>query len=393
MKSNELMKRGLYIIYLAILFMGSDFLIGKFFIDDDNCFKGWPLPPYGPVMTTDQHQLFERLTDSTKTDYIVYDQYLGWTIGPNRVSDDGMYISNSCGMRSIEEYANATPKGMTRIAAFGDSFTECAEVRNDEAWPYLLEQSDARLEVLNFGVRGYGTDQAWLRYRRDGKPFHPDVVLIGFMLENIRRNVNRYRPVYEHISGGLGVKPRFIAGQDGLVLLPNPIPTPQALQKLIAGGEFFASLGPHDYWLDRYAPAFDQKNIWFRSNIMKLSWLLYEKHERNLKRLYQDREGEPFTITTQILKTFYEEALRDGAHYAWIIIFPARSDLQDYLDNDSKFWQPLLDFLDQNGIPYLDPTAKLAQTHRQQSIIDAHYNLRGNEIIKGVLLRALQQKM
>jgi hypothetical protein len=52
-----------------------------------------------------------------------------------------------------------------------------------------------------------------------------------------------------------------------------------------------------------------------------------------------------------------------------------------------------MDFFDQNGIAYLDLTTELAQAHHKQSIIETHYNLRGNEIITSVILRALQQKL
>ncbi|MCZ6593914.1 MAG: SGNH/GDSL hydrolase family protein [Bacteroidetes bacterium] len=134
-------------------------------------------------------------------------------------------------MRSLREYSFEIPQGITRIAVFGDSFTECVDVRNEEAWPYLIEKSCENYEVLNFGVRAYGTDQSLLRYRRDARIFNPKIVLIGFMIENIRRNVNRYRPFYEHNTGGLGVKPRFLTKGDSLVLLPNPITSSRKLQK------------------------------------------------------------------------------------------------------------------------------------------------------------------
>jgi hypothetical protein len=81
------------------------------------------------------------------------------------MSKDGLYVSNSAGIRSNREYNLIAPPGVTRIVAFGDSFTHGDEVPNQETWEYLLEQSRDEVEVMNFGVQGYGADQAYLRYK------------------------------------------------------------------------------------------------------------------------------------------------------------------------------------------------------------------------------------
>ena len=53
-----------------------------------------------------------------------------------------------------------------------------------------------KFEVLNLGVGGYGTDQAFLKYKLTQKNLDADMVLIGYMTENCNRNVNTYRPFY-----------------------------------------------------------------------------------------------------------------------------------------------------------------------------------------------------
>ena len=55
--------------------------------------------------------------------------------------------------------------------------------------PEALARLDAGLEFENFGVPAYGLDQAFLRYQREGRPTHPQIVVIGFMEENIFRDV------------------------------------------------------------------------------------------------------------------------------------------------------------------------------------------------------------
>ena len=84
-----------------------------------------------------------------------------------------------------------------RIALIGDSFTFSDEVGYEESWAYKLERKlRPQVQVLNFGVSGYGIDQAYLRYTRDVRPWHPDIVVLGY----IRADVWRTGRVYEFLS-------------------------------------------------------------------------------------------------------------------------------------------------------------------------------------------------
>ena len=78
-----------------------------------------------------------------------------------------------------------------------------------------------------------GPGQALLRYRRDGVKFHPHVVLIGFMSENINRVVNTFRPFYFPRSGVPFSKPRFALRGGDLVLIPNPLQSEEAYRELL----------------------------------------------------------------------------------------------------------------------------------------------------------------
>jgi hypothetical protein len=105
------------------------------------------------------------------------------------------------------------------VAAFGDSFIYSTEATDEQAWSNRLsELLDCR--VANFGVGGYGTDQAYLRMQKLG--FGPArVVFIGFFPSNIARNVNRARG-WLRATGGLLPKPRFLATEEGVALARLP---------------------------------------------------------------------------------------------------------------------------------------------------------------------------
>jgi len=132
-----------------------------------------------------------------------------------------------------------------RLAAFGDSFVRCYEVNSADCWTTGLEQAWPGTQVLNFGMPVYGPDQVWLRYRRDGREFHPCGVLIGYMIENIQRVVNRFRAFYQPSTDFLLGKPRFVLDGDGLRLLPNPASSPWQLEDPRWVEETF---GPQDAW-------------------------------------------------------------------------------------------------------------------------------------------------
>ncbi|MFQ5912127.1 MAG: hypothetical protein ACE5JS_02985, partial [Nitrospinota bacterium] len=110
-----------------------------------------------------------------------------------------------------------------RLSSFGDSFTHGDDVRNEDTWQEVMNRSGPNLEVLNFGVPGFGLDQAFLRYQHDGIAYHSHIILIGFMPANIARNVSVFRPFLSLRTGLPLTKPYFTLDGNDLVLNHNPI--------------------------------------------------------------------------------------------------------------------------------------------------------------------------
>lgn len=143
------------------------------------------------------------------------------------------YRTNAAGFRSDREYVPAKSPGTTRIAFFGDSFTEGAGVDEGQRYTDLLERSlDA--EIYNFAMTGTGTDQQYLIYREVGRHYEHDLIVIGLWTENIRRNISRSR-VHADQSGRhmLTPKPYFsLDGEGGLVLHNQPVPRPTRVEEV-----------------------------------------------------------------------------------------------------------------------------------------------------------------
>jgi len=98
------------------------------------------------------------------------DAELGWTIAARATHRNGLYAAEGHGIRAASSAADcaATPEpGVLRVGLFGDSSTHRSEVAFEETWGRVseraLEEREVPAEVLNFGVGGYGTDQALLR--------------------------------------------------------------------------------------------------------------------------------------------------------------------------------------------------------------------------------------
>ena len=80
------------------------------------------------------------------------------------------------------------PEGATRIVAIGDSYTAGWEVPLDERWTAWLgdrlSAGDQRVEVVNLGVPGFGTDREYLLYQAYGHTLQADIVLLVMYVEN-----------------------------------------------------------------------------------------------------------------------------------------------------------------------------------------------------------------
>jgi hypothetical protein len=106
------------------------------------------------------------------------------------------------------------------VLVFGDSFTFGEDVSDDETYAHFLQQRLPGVEVLNFGVHGYGHDQMLLYLQEEGLKYHPDVVVLGFLYDDMDRNLLGFRDY---------AKPRFELRDGRLELRNVPVPSPDEM--------------------------------------------------------------------------------------------------------------------------------------------------------------------
>jgi len=352
-----------------------------------------PLPPFGRGDI--QREWLERsereLADGTPPPgYSRFERELGWTTERGYVSPDGSIHVNARGLRSTREYAEPAPSGARRIVVCGESFTFCEEVSDADAWPARLEALAPGVEALNYGVGGYGTDQALLRVSKEARG-PAEALLVGLMLENIGRNVNRYRPLW-YPRAQPAAKPRYVLGEHGLELVPQPFATRGEFVSAVRSGDVFARLAEHEHWLGPRIPGW---LAW--STIARLVAGRSAYAERDIETLWSDTEGEPFRTTLALLEAFRDVAAKLGDARLLVLVFPTRGDLEQLLVHDRRHWKTLLDALDARGIAYLDLSNALVAEAREPGGVAAlyatsHFSPRANEIVARAIVPWLAQE-
>ena len=148
------------------------------------------------------------------------DAQLGWRMRPGLAAwytqeGRGFVSANRDGMPDKDHLLDK-PAGVYRIALLGDSYSEARQVAREEAFWSLLPkelaacgfQKGREVEVLNFGVSGFGTAQEYLMLESNAIRYQPDLVLLQFTNGNdVRDNSfaldpEKTRPFYMLASDG-----------------------------------------------------------------------------------------------------------------------------------------------------------------------------------------------
>ena len=149
----------------------------------------------------------------------------GWALRPEAegwdVTEAKEYIQiNSDGLRD-REHPLEKPMDTLRIAVLGDSYAEALNVPMEKAFWSVLERQISscpnlerkRVEVINFGVSGYGTAQEFLTLPHVWK-YSPDIVLLAFYAGNDL--FNNFRSLND--PGDADNTPYFVYRGEQLVL-------------------------------------------------------------------------------------------------------------------------------------------------------------------------------
>lgn len=170
------------------------------------------------------------------------DPLVGWrrTSGHSSTAPEGWTLTtDERGARHIPGQS-----GPIWLATFGDSFTECAEVDDDQTWQAALVDNLGGT-ILNFGVSGHGPDQAVIDLEdRLQRGLRPQVVILAMIEENLKRNLTAFRPYYTYpaIDFALGFKPMFVSTDQGFDMFrswPADWADPASIEQAIVAAASF----------------------------------------------------------------------------------------------------------------------------------------------------------
>src|SRR5947208_7705745 len=137
-----------------------------------------------------------RITGYSYPEFYVADAQRGYALRPGmrgwyRKEGEAFVQINNDGLRD-REHSKRKPANTIRIAVLGDSYTEAFQVNFENSLCALLERklhecpalSGHEVEVINFGVSGYGTAQELITLRNQVWQYSPDIVLLAFTTNN-----------------------------------------------------------------------------------------------------------------------------------------------------------------------------------------------------------------
>jgi len=150
-----------------------------------------------------------------------YHPLLGYDGLPNvRARFHGQTVSQNAQGNRGDDVPFAKPQGVRRVVVLGDSQAWGYGVGDPDTIPAQLarrlnEGGAGPYQVVNLGVGGYGTDQAFLKFLVEGRRYAPDTVVM---------TVFKNDPVENEETVAWGVeKPRFYL-EDGRLCLGNVPP-------------------------------------------------------------------------------------------------------------------------------------------------------------------------
>jgi len=272
--------------------------------------------PLGPVVDG------VRLTRGDAFGHLRLDPVLGYTHKENVVSSNGWWQSNNIGARSRYDTPRPKPTDRARVLVFGESFTQGSRVRQEDAWPNIIDAVASDLEVVNLAVDGYSMAQAVLRFEKIRQEVDYDTALMMFVPDaDLWRDVNIVRELAEpwHASTTM---PRFVLEGEELVLVGWPHAGLQSFHNdsrddISDEARDFLRRYDRFYFPARYEPADFPGNLLVARLVARARWsMAYRETRTSLK----DPEGEAVQVSRAMFRAMQQKAAADGARFVLAVM-------------------------------------------------------------------------
>jgi hypothetical protein len=333
-------------------------------------------------------------TDAWNNSAAKVDQELGWPSAEAATSG----TRDASGAKVNKDFANTDEPC---LSAYGDSFVWGDDVPLQDGW---IEQMSRRLKcrVANYGVSGYGTDQALLRFRRTGNDRAP-VVILGIFADNIVRNVNQYRAFI-----GFGLEPFWVKGRfrldsnRNLQWTSRPKIDARAFLELHKDPQAFL---PNEYLLPdtRDGPVtvrFPYTLTLARFALAPRVWNRLRGQTPWADFYSPDHPSGAALLTIAIAKAFIQEAERRGAR-TFIVMMPSAGSFRSWDRFGAADYAPFVKAMNADGLDVFDPFPALLSAlagqnycslYAQETSCQGHFGLVGSALLAEVVASELRSR-
>ena len=344
---------------------------------------------------------FEPNFDKKKLNFFIknsFDKELGWIRKPNTFGEEKSFKGKS--YFSIDKSGcrtnpNNNKKFKEKIATFGDSFTFCRQVNNDETWQSYLSKSK-KINVLNYGVGNYGADQALIYSKRIIKKKKFKFTILGIVPETILRVHSSWKHYYEY-GNIFGFKPRFKIKKNKLTLIKNIINSQSRLKNYKI---YLNEIQKNDYFFDyiftkeilnkplifSYLKSFRNLlllfHLFFKNNYQTYQKFVIQKNHLITKKFYKKKDA--VNLLFMIFKEFLNFSKKNDSN-PYILILPQINDIEYFIKHKKTYYENLLKMFN-NSKYVIDLTPKIASKndYRKYYINDkygGHLSPQGNLLV------------
>ncbi len=314
-----------------------------------------------------------------------YDSELGWCKKPFTSGfEQGKYGTtifriNERGARFNPDYE----KFPVEISVYGDSFVLSRQVNDEETIAHYLSKL-TNSNILNFGVGNYGIDQGLLRMKREFPKNRTNIVILGFVPEQILRVMSYWKHYLEY--GNLfHFKPRFKLENNKLKLIPNVMNNKEKYTQLF---ELLPEIRKHDYWYEKkFKKDFNVPYSFDQIMESNLNWRV---------KSYKDEEC--FKTLLMVIKLFKEYSQEQNFEPI-VIVLPYKNDIL-YTKESSSNFAYYHNFIEECNkilftidlMPYFLALEDIDSYFSDNTRYGGHYSKEGNKFLASVIYPELENK-
>jgi len=311
----------------------------------------------------------------------VRDSLLGWK---NNNSDNyGARIDKS----NFSKYK-------TCIDMYGDSFTYGLEVEDIDAWPSKLSEK-LRCRVRNYGVVGYGTDQAYLKYQYQHRE-HSNIVVLNHLSEDILRNINQFQNLL-YPNSQFGLKPRFIIINNKLTLIKTINLTKLEFKEFLSSPKKFLK---YEYFIPSGDSGVQIASFPYSASLVKALKHYHVRAFLNNKsrteEFYeQNHKSQSLQITEKIMKEF-ERSAREKGLIPIVTIIPTCRDFEHKNIHGDFPYKNLSKELNKHSSFFIDFGLEIIQYKSNYKDLyvncSSHMNKIGNQVLSEIFKIKIKEK-